>query len=486
LTLTAEHSEIDQESLFFETLKYNDDALFPQLLTLFGVPRNEDPWDRKVYGDTEQNETLDLWGYGVRLDTVIGDVGLTSITSYRDHDYSSNRDTDASGLNWAYDGDPEQVDRFSQEVRLVWATKNTSFLAGVYYFDQTAANQSFIGLGPDLLELLVGLPIRVDAGSDAVTDTTSYAGFANATFNLSERADMSLGLRYTEDEKDIDYFQDDPLGLLGGTFSQKAGDSWGAATPALNVRYRFSDNVRGYVALSRGFKSGGFNDALGSVDGIAFDPEYLWNYELGLKSRLAQGKVTANLAVFYMDWTDIQISIDNPSTPTFDPVIANAGAAHSTGIEGEIVAIPSRNWVLGANFAWNDATYDGGTLPDGGPLDEIPYSPDYTSNLSAEYRRPVSASLEWFIGAETLTKGEFFLTADNQDDGHVDAYTLVNARVGLRSASRRWRLTVWGKNLSDKTVKQRLFDLFDQDLIGQKYIVLNDPRMYGVTIGLGF
>jgi iron complex outermembrane receptor protein len=487
LTVTAEHSEIDQESLFFETLKYNDaEGLLPMALDLFGLPRNEDPWDRKGYSDTEQPETLELDGYSVNLTIAAGDVGLTSITSYREHDYSSIRSTDASPLRWAYDGDPEQVDRFSQEIRAAWSTAKTSLVAGVYYFDQTAANQSFIYLGEDLMGLLIGLPIFVEAGSDAITGTTSYAGFANLTFTLSDRADMSLGVRYTRDEKKINYSQEDALGLLGGTFSLQAEDDWDAATPAFNLRYRFNDDVRGYINVGRGFKSGGFNDALGSADGIAFGPEFLWNYEVGLKTRLAQGRVTANFAAYYMDWTDIQITNDNPDTPIFDPIILNAGAAHSTGVEGEVVAYPSRNWVLGANFSLMDAEHDGGTLPDGTPLKKPVKSPEYTANLNAEYRGSLGGSLEWFVGGEMLNTGEHFLDPINQEDGRVDPYTVYNARLGIGPEDRGWSVMVWGRNLTDETVKERLFDLYDQPLIAQKYIVLNDPVTYGVTLRFAF
>jgi iron complex outermembrane receptor protein len=487
VTLTAEHSEIDQESLLFETLKYDDaNGLLPLALGLFGLPRNEDPWDRKGYSDIEQPETLDLDGYSVNLTTAIGDVELTSITSYREHQYDSIRSTDASPLRWAYDGDPEQVDRLAQEIRVAWSTTKTSFVLGVYYFDQTAANQSFIHLGEDLMALLIGVPLFVEAGSDAVTDTTSYAGFANLTFTLSDRADMSIGVRYTRDEKEINYSQEDALGLLGGTFTLQAGDSWNAATPAFNLRYRFTDDVRGYVNVGRGFKSGGFNDGLGSADGIAFGPEFLWNYEVGVKSRLAQGRVTANFAAYYTDWTDIQITNDNPNTPIYDPIILNAGAAHSTGLEGEVVAYPSRNWVLGANFSVMDAKHDGGTLPDGTPLDKPVKSPDYTANLNAEYRDRLTGSLEWFVGAEMLNTGEHFLDPTNQEDGRVDPYTVYNARLGLGPEDRGWSVMVWGRNLTDETVKERLFDLYDQPLIAQKYIVLNDPVTYGVTVRFAF
>ncbi len=85
-----------------------------------------------------------------------------------------------------------------------------------------------------------------------------------------------------------------------------------------------------------------------------------------------------------------------------------------------------------------------------------------------------------------LLRGESYLTLDNQADGRVDDYQLYNARVAYTSEDGRWGVTLWGKNLADETVKQRLFDLSTQDLVGQKFIALNEPRTYGLTVHLDF
>jgi iron complex outermembrane recepter protein len=169
----------------------------------------------------------------------------------------------------------------------------------------------------------------------------------------------------------------------------------------------------------------------------------------------------------------------------YDPITSNAGEAYSRGLEGEIVARPTRSWLLGFNFAWLDAAYDGGTQPDGKPLDKIPFSPEYTANLNAEYRRPVGRR-EAFAGAELLNRGEMFLTQDNQEDGRVGAHSLVNARLGLASPEAGWKVTLWGKNLTDEIVVQRLFDLYDLGIIGQKFVTLNEPLTFGLTLGYSF
>jgi len=485
--LSADYREVDQDSLVFETLSYNDATTFAAVLDLYGLPRNADPFDRNVYADDITYERSEAWGVASHFSTMIGDVEFVNITAYRTHDYANRTDTDRSALEWAYDGDPEEVSRLSSEFRLSWSTGGFDWIGGLYYYEQDTTNLSFIELGVDLMTLL-GAPslAGIQAGSNAEMETTSIALFGAGTWNVSDRLDFTLGGRYTAEEKSIDYSQSDPVGLLGGDFAISAEDDWAEFTPSANVRYRFTPDIMGYATVSRGFKSGGFNDALGDANGISFDPETLWNYEAGLKTTLFDGLVQANVTAFYMDWSDIQISGDNPATPVFDPIIVNAGAAHSQGVEFELMAVPTDNLTLGFNAALLEAEFDEGSLPTGTPLADIPRAPDYTANLNAEYRAPLTGETDWFVGGEVLMRGESYLTVDNQEDGHVDAYALVNLNVGLEASDGRWRLNLWGRNIFDEEVKERLFDLSGQDVVGQKFIVLNDPATVGVSLNLRY
>nr|WP_321510334.1 TonB-dependent receptor [uncultured Hyphomonas sp.] len=481
--LTADYKEIDQEPLIFETLKYIEGTTFVSVLDAFAIERNADPFDRKVYADQQPVETAEIWGASSTFTTTISGVDITNITSYREHDYFSRTDTDRSALSWLYDGDPETTQRFSNEFRLNWSSGDLDWILGTYYYDQEASNLSFIEIGSDLADLL-GAPEAAGgrSGSDARMDTRSIAAFASMTWNVSEKLDVTLGARYTDEEKKIDYSQSDPFGLLGGDFSVTGSDSWSEVTPTANVRYRFTPETIGYVTVSSGFKSGGYNDALGDANGISFDPETLWNYEVGLKGELFDGQMQASLAVFYMDWTDIQITTDNPNTPLYDPQISNAGAAHSTGVELEVLSRVTDYLTVGLNAALQEAEFDEGILPDGTPLDKIPYAPDYTLNLNADYEAPLTQTLDWFVGGSVLARGESYLTQDNQADGRVESYTLYNLSAGIAANDGSWRFSIWGENLGDEEVKQRLFDLSGTDVVGQKFVVLGDPETYGVRL----
>jgi iron complex outermembrane recepter protein len=487
LTLTAEHQEVDQEPLVFDTLSYNNASTFVAVFDGAGLARNNDPFDRRVQSDIiteERSKSTTLTG---TLKTKIGGVGITNIASYHKHNYFSRTDTDRSALQFIYDGDPEKVWRLSNELRLDFKTGPVSWLVGGYYYRQNSKNLSFVELGLDAASVFGDPSLAgIRTGSNAELDATSYAGFANATIEISPKFDVSVGGRYTTERKKIDYSQDDPVSLLGGTFAVKASDSYSQFTPSVNARYRFTDDVLGYVSISKGFKSGGFNDALGDANGIAFGPESVVNYEAGLKTKIFDRRLTANIAAFYMKWSNIQIDQDNPNTPIFDPIITNAGAAHSQGIELELTARPTDALTLGASVSVQEAKYDGGTAVDGSPLRFIPFAPTYTANLNADYSIPLGDLGSVSIYGETLLRGRTYLNVNNDPDGRVPSHALFNARLTLLSPNERIRVAVFGKNLTNKKYFERLFNLSTSDVIGQKFVILNDPRTYGVEVKFDF
>ncbi len=485
--LTAEHNRVDQEPLVFDTLSYNNSTTFVQLLDGNGLARNTDAFDRRVQSDVITEERSKSTTISGTFRTQIGEVGITNIASYHRHNYYSRADTDRSPLRVIYDGDPERVWRVSEELRLDFKTGPVSWLVGGYYYRQNSKNLSFVELGADLAGA-IGDPSLAgfEAGSNAELDVASYAGFANATWQITPEFDVSLGGRYTKERKEIDYTQDDPLSLFGGTFAVKAKNTFSKFTPSINARYRFTDDVLGYLSIAQGFKSGGFNDALGSATGIAFKPETLINYEAGLKSKLFDSRLTANLAVFYMKWSDIQLEQDDPRTPTFDSFISNAGRAHSVGIELELTARPTDALTLGASVSVQEAKYDGGTSITGAPLQNIPFAPSYTGNFNAEYAIPAGNLGTITIFGEALLRGRKFLNLDNTPNGRVPANTLINARVSLLSANEKLSVSLFGKNLFDKKYFERLFDLSGSNFIGQTFIILNDPRTYGIEAKFDF
>jgi iron complex outermembrane receptor protein len=486
LTLTGAYQRVNDRPLVFETLEYNDAALTAGLLDALGLPRNADPFDRRVQSDILTRETLNAYDLSVVFRTRIGMFNVTNILAWHHHAYFSRTDTDRSPLSLVYDGDPERMTRWSNELRVDGSEGPLNWVAGLYVFDQRSTNLSYIDLGTDLAAFLGDATLGgLRTGSDGLVKVASIAGFASATLKLGDRLDITAGGRYTRDRKKIAYAQFDPLGLLGGSFGLKGRVAYPQFTPSFSARYRFTPDALGYLTVSKGFKSGGFNDGLGSADGISFGPEKLWNYELGFKSSWLGSRLVVNAAAYLTKWSSIQITQDNPATTFYDPIITNGGAATSRGAEIEVRAVPFKGLELGANFAAQDARFDRGSLPDGRRLGFIAYAPAYTGNANASYRIPLPDGASLTVLGDIVLRGRVYLSNSNLAQSRVRPVQPIGLRATFSPSGADWSVAAWVKNLTNLTYPVRLFDQYDNPFVGQRQIILNEPRTFGVTLRVG-
>ena len=271
-----------------------------------------------------------------------GGLSLTSITGYRHFEDSFRFNTDGTEVFVTQTHYQRHTDQLSEEIRLACDCEAYEWIAGLYYFTEDK-------------EEALGLPAINFGGAFnifATNKTDAWAGFGELTWHFSDRLDGIVGLRYSTEEKDDWNLR----GLTGGNFDGLFGDSdpraytfafpqrmttddWNAFTPKLGLKYDYSDNMMVYGTLTRGFKSGGTNSLSGDP---AFDPEYLWSLEVGGKSTLADGRVTANAALFYYDYTDLQVSTFTEGTVS----VTNAAEATVVGLELDISA------ALSDHFTW--------------------------------------------------------------------------------------------------------------------------------------
>ncbi|MEQ9586711.1 MAG: TonB-dependent receptor [Parvibaculaceae bacterium] len=498
-TISTDYRKVDQQAKTFETLINDFAGSVPGNL---GGLLNTDPYDRVTYGDFAGKETLESWGISARGRVKLGAVDVVSVTGYRSHEYLSDGESDLTPIGVGRNQDGQDVRRFTQEIRLE-TTSDGPFQAivGAFYLDQDSTNESGVLLQEEFVEtlpLIFGLPpvpiMELTGGAVGVTETKSYAFFGNLTYDLTEKLQISLGARQTWDDKTLVSFSQTDFEsvfgfpLLAGTGSvPTTKDSYSAFTPSASIRYKPSDDVTLYATASKGFRSGGFNDALGDLSGVAFEPETLWNYEGGLKSVWFDQAFLANISLFYMDWDNIQLIGDDPTTPTlYDPRTINAGRAVSQGVEVELAAALTDNFTIGANFIVVDAVYKEGVLPDLTPLDRIPGAADFTVNVSAEYVYPVSNDLDITLRGEYYRQGEVALSANqSRPEAFQEGYGLLGARLSLVSED-SWQFALWGKNLLDEKYNTSVFDLLSNPFVGQYFNTLGAPRTYGAEVRVSF
>jgi outer membrane receptor protein involved in Fe transport len=252
-------------------------------------------------------------------------------------------------------------------------------------------------------------------------------------------------------------------------------------TIKLNFTYQFSDDVLGYVTYSQGFRPGGANRLSAPAAGIGntYNSDTVDNFEVGVKSTLADGRVRLNATVYLMQWDDIQLTRFDPTVSLLG-LTANATEAEMTGLQVDLDWLINDNWNLAVNAAWNEAelTADytrrvGGTTPDAPDGTELPFAPELKYTILTRYTfndagsRPfVQASWAW----TDEQYNDLFVSARKLQD----SYGLLNASAGIQRNN--WVLEVYGNNLTDESA-----ELFKYNRVGDDDpIITNRPLNYGV------
>jgi iron complex outermembrane receptor protein len=364
-----------------------------------------------------------------------------------------------------------------------------------------------IGYFQAVLGFTLGLPLNVFLIEEIdyfKNDTDSYAVYGDGTYALSENLEFTLGLRYSRDEKtycnktpqspSVGAFMELLTGVAeGGLAYTPNGDTWRCGTeswsawqPRAVVNYYFGQEILTYASISRGYKAGGFTKM---GDGLAdFDPEYIWNYELGLKSTLWEGRMRLNSALFYYEYTDLQVNGLVPDASGINKaVIQNAGEASGTGIEVDMLVSASDRIMINAAFAYTEAEYDkfievidtgtGATNDRKGNW----LAPRLQAVLGVDIALPLLGTHELTFRAEAFHTGRFYY--DNEQLDRRPSRTLANARLTYAHPNGALRVIAFVENLTDKEYYDSKEGLFDPPFTTTHR---RKPRTYGLTASYAF
>lgn len=507
---SAEWEPNDDWFVRFNVDAYQDDSnpmgghrLIPGLFS--GAPVLDNVYDSRG-GMTGKNETR-ATGSSLTAEYFIS-PGMTfkSITAYREDKTTTQIDFDALpavDLDVAAIYDNEQL---SQEFQLNFTTERMAGVVGFYYLDANA-------FGPFDVRLfstgdLLGLP-GLNAFTSGNVDTETWSVFADVSYDLGNNFELSLGGRYTSDKRSSRVLRQTMLGastffggnpvVLATTSDFDGSEKFTQFTPRASLSFKPNDNHNLYASYSQGFKGGSFDprglttaapdlNGDGVVDEaevfefMRFGPETVDSYEVGIKSRFADGRINTSLAVFYSDYTDIQvpgsIGVDTDGDGVFDTfagVTTNAGKATVQGIEFEMNGMIASDMAVAgdalfANVAlgYIDASYDefvtavsdpatGSTaLTDVADQRRIQNTPKRTAHLSLNYDRPMNIfSTEGsvsFIGAWSYRSktNQFEIPSEFLDQA---PYSLYDAHIVWKPVSGRYEIGLHGRNLSDKQYK---------------------------------
>ena len=442
-------------------------------------------------------------------------------------------DQDTTGYNTQH----QKNDRFTQEIRLSQTGENYRWVLGAFY-EKKHEHWQYRARTPEFLTSLsyyywtyFYAPSGVDPSWWLSADHTTWkqwAVFGNYNYDFNEKWSLEVGLRYFDQTMDRTYYVDKPFITAPGVwpdYTNPTGDNNGHV-PKIALTYRIDDNKMVYALYSEGFRSGGANrnrvDESLTIFPLVYQPDKLKNYEVGAKTRWADGRLQLNVTAFFGQWQNYQIETLDPSfqpceagqSPQTDPcgqpfqvVVANVGDAQQTGVELEMKAAPSDNWDLGLNLSYIVAetseefvvTDADRPVPKGSRLPNVP---KLKYGVYAQYSWPVGFgdSGEAYVRGQytyqgdsvnQLEKFEPVSVAEAQASGGTltpqarawfvqPSYSIADIRFGVRTAS--WSLEGFVDNIGDERAVLYNDDLFFDPFFGKRRVTTNRPREYGIRL----
>jgi iron complex outermembrane receptor protein len=344
-------------------------------------------------------------------------------------------------------------------------------------YDQDAVNTYNAGV------LSPFIPIATHQHNpQASLDDTGVGLYGSGTISV-QHVDFTAGARFDHENKKADlstFFDESFLQIPAQVVKAEKGFS--NVSPQFSVGYHASKDALAYFSVTNGYKAGGFNPA--SPPGSeAYGEEHTWNYEGGVKSEFAGHRVLANLAVFTIDWQDLQLNVPNPSVPG-QYYISNVGSARSSGFEAELTARPSADVNVYAAYGLTHARFGSGTTSGGVAVggNEIPNAPSYTATIGTELSHPLGGrGVRLYGRAEGVFYGAFKYDEANTEG--QDAYGLANFRAGARA--RRVFAEFWIRNAFDTKYVPVAFaypGIAPSGFVGEP----GKPRTFGATAGVSF
>lgn len=550
------------------------------LATDGGLAIPADPFEYEIFSNRPTTQEIKDQGVSAELTFDIGETELTSITAWRNWEMINGQDVDYSSADIFYrdPGGPNftEFDQISQELRVAGQAGKVSWLVGGFYAGEDLDNQIQLLHGADyeayissrfapapltaqaarvgwLAATLGVAPGSVFPQGTGQLDTfaqegKSYALFTNNSIAFTDQLELTLGVRYTKEEKELVSAYNNTGGGLGcarirqnlagpvgpgnigaqltvaptppaavngiqtfvGTTCSTANDhAYTGLTTRQNsideddvsgtakLAYRFTDQFMSYVSYARGYKASGYNLDRTRVSPLApsvitdtsFAEELVDSYELGVKSSLAGNSLLLNGAVFYQDYQDFQLN----TFTGIQFVVRSLPQVVSQGVDVDMVWFtPAEQLSLqgGITYAKTEIEDFGTTLGEAGVFsaarenDRLSFAPEWSASLSATFEQPLGASLLFRANVGAKYLSEYN-TGSNLDPNKIqDAYTIVNARVGFGAQDEKWMIEAWSLNLTDEEYVQVIFDAPAQTATYNAF--LGVPQTYGLTARFRF
>lgn len=474
------------------------------------------PEDRGVtfYGGRSQSD-FDIFGSALTLTVDLGPVEIKSITAYREVDSNFARDSLSSPFIAADTIDRYDQNQFTQELQLVGDLLDgrIDYVAGVFYLAEEGVNDNLVATS-------IG-----DLGSGGSVDNESFAVFAQTNLGITDRLDLTAGIRYTDETKRFDpgfrggeqlfTVNANGAGIIGpdgnpalppaGTTIPLivAPESLGLGNFYVNsdnkvdvtfaLNYEIADDVRVYGSYATGFKAGGFSQRIGPGPGIPapqFRREDVETFEVGVKSTLLRNTLRLNAAAFYTDYEDLQV------TPIFEgigPVTRNIGDAEIWGFEAEFNFVPNDTFEIFGGLGYLHDQLTALTTEAAVNVDlqgnqiltldtQLAKTPKWTANAAALVHLPVTAAGEIVLNGSWTYTSSLFNDVLNSQSLRRPSLHLFGAGISYETYDDRWVFSLMGKNLSNEEYIIAGNDETAAGQFGYAQATFSRPREWWVSV----
>ena len=462
------------------------------LVSAFGIPlvvgnavgTGSYDWHGRTTPGLPNSTKLTHYGFaGTAAFDLTDALALKSITAYRKLKTDDFIDIDASEwqLGDVFVGVRQK--QFSQEFQLAYTSDRLNFVGGLYYLREHVKSHQEAYSNDFLRFSLLAPPFTFTRFVDDDLVTKSYAAYANASYEVVPNVRLSGGLRYTHESKNYERATITSSTFLAFNgiafpFAPPTG-KWDDWSPMASVDWQVTPNVMLYARAAKGFKSGGFNGRANSArESSKYEPESVWSYEAGFKSRIA-GQLTLNGAIFHSNYKDFQARVGDSDTSTIPATplltVLNVGGLRIRGAELEAAWTPVDRLLIDGQVGYLDAEYKefvDNRFPNASRAFQTPpFSPKWTLRLGTQYGIDLGSSGSITLGAQTRYKSRTALAVDStlitypffgsagvgtttEIDGLFQkGYWVHDARVVYETENKHFALGLYGNNLTERAYK---------------------------------
>lgn len=459
----------------------------------FGYVASSNPYS--VTATSPSSEDVTTFAPILKGEFKLGDYTLNTITAYTfsKRGFSENATFTPSPYEWNFFND--QFRSYSQEIRLSSsATDRVSWIVGLYGY----------GDKHDIYNT-TNTPYFASPQTAAfyVNKSQSFGAFADATYHVTDKLDLTGGLRYTRDQREArgeliayngvangDYSEAsvlaNNLGIVpGANFNPGVSSDHNDVSGRIVADYHFNPRLMAFASISRGFKGGDLNGGGRTAqDFYITGPEHLTSYEAGLKGVIVRNVITTETSAFYYNYTDAQVYVQQYEDGYYVQNLTNAGKLRIYGFDGNVTVAPTHRLTFNFNYAYLNSKYISYVNPAGGTFDGnvTPYASKWQLLGHVDYHLPLGSDMSLDPSLNASYRSKVFFTSNDDPLASQPGYTVFDATVAL-NIRKRVRISAWVKNLTNKFY---WVDGYDLSSVGINTMNPGDPRTYGASVRYTF